>query len=159
MKRLQCNRDSVLALSFVLALAMVAAPLAQAQSPSQVNAQIGQAYAAVLGAEKSGGNVTSLVAKLDSATSLLQQANLVNSTDPARARSLYSQASSLAGEVLRSAPAVAAAGEASVSATQLALGVESAVLTALALLAYLYTPRAYWTLWLRTHKDWKVRKS
>ncbi|MDG6982725.1 MAG: hypothetical protein JRM74_04650 [Nitrososphaerota archaeon] len=130
-----------------------------AQTSSDTKVQIGLAYAAVLGAEQDGGNVTGLVTKLNSAISLMQQANLVNSTDPARAQLLYSEASSLAQQVIQAAPAVASAGKAAVFAGQVDLAIETAVLAALALLAYVYTPRLFWRFWLRLHRDWRVKKA
>lgn len=142
----------------VIALCFVTASSASVQASSQVKAQIAQAYSSVLSAESSGGNVTALVAKLNSAVSLMQQADALNATSPAKAQSLYSQASTLAQQVISSAPAVAAAGRASTFDAQASLAVETAVLAALAALAYLYVPRLFWRYWYRTHRDWRVKK-
>ncbi len=142
----------------LLGACLLSVPAANSQSPSQVRSQIGQAYGAVLNAEQSGGNVTSLVATLNRAVALVQQADQVNATDPARAQSLYSQASTLAQQVISAAPAVAAAGRASVLDAQIELGIETAVLAALAVLAYLFVPRLFWRYWSRTHSDWRVKK-
>ncbi|MDE1854265.1 MAG: hypothetical protein KGI38_11050 [Thaumarchaeota archaeon] len=150
---------AVLAVTALVVLAVAVAPSAHAQDSTQVRAQIGQAYAALLKAEQSGGNVTALTAQLNSAISLLHQADLVNGTDPSRAQSLYSQASSLASQVIQSAPGVASAGAASIATQQLDLGLETAVLAALAIVVYVYAPRVFWRFWLRTHRDWRVRKS
>ena len=134
-------------------------PVAHAQASSQAQSQISQAYAAVLNAEQSGGNVTALVAKLNSAVSLMQRADALNATSPAKAQSLYSQASTLAQQVISSAPAVAAAGKAATFDAQASLAVETAALAALAVLAYLYVPRLFWRYWYRTHRDWRVKKA
>ena len=144
-------------LLIVLAVAASSAP-SHAQTSAQADAQIGQAYAAILSAQQSGGNVTALVAKLNSAIALYQQAELVNATDPSRASSLSSQASVLVQQVISGAPAVAAAGKASVAAAQLDLAVETVVLGALAVVTYLYLPRAYWRVWLRVHRGWRVKR-
>ncbi|MDG6976002.1 MAG: hypothetical protein JRN27_07930 [Nitrososphaerota archaeon] len=152
------RRKIALAVILVLLTSLAVTPLVRAQSATQTQADLGQAYAAVLNAEQSGGNVTALVAKLDSAIALVQQANLLNSTDPTRAQSLYAQASTLAQQVISSAPAVAAAGRASVLDAQIELGIETAVLAALAVLAYLFVPRLFWRYWSRTHSDWRVKK-
>jgi hypothetical protein len=143
----------------VLALSVAAAPTARAQTSSQVRAQIGEAYVAVLQAEQSGGNVTSMVAQLNSALSLVQQADSINGTDPSQAQALYSQASSIAGQVIQSAPAVASAGAAATSTAETYLAVETVVLAGLAVVAYLYTPRIFWSLWLRVHRGWRVKKA
>ena len=150
---------SALFLATLLTSSFATPPAAHALASSQVQAQISQAYTAVLKAEQSGGNVTSLVAKLNSAVSLVQQAGLVNSTDPAKAQSMYSQASTLAQQVISSAPAVAAAGKAATFDAQASLVVETAVLAGLAVLAYLYVPRLFWRYWYRTHRDWRVKKA
>ena len=149
---------AAMAATCILALLFVPASSANAQTSSQVKAQIAQAYTAVLTAEQGGGNVTSLVAKLNSAVSLVQQADALNATDPARAQPLYSQASALAQQVIGAAPAVAAAGRASTFDAQVSLVAETAVLAALAVLAYLYVPRLFWRYWYRTHRDWRVKK-
>ena len=159
MKRETSRAIAAVAAACVIALLFVPASSASGQTSSQVKAQIAQAYTAVLTAEQSGGNVTSLVAKLNSAVSLVQQADALNATDPASAQSLYSQASALAQQVIGAAPAVAAAGRAAVFDAQVSLAVETAVLAALAVLAYLYVPRLYWGYWYRTHRDWRVKKA
>ncbi len=157
---MKATRASAAAFAVVFLVVFAAAsPSAYAQSSSQVASQVGQAYVAILKAEQSGGNITALVAKLNAAVSFLQQANLVNSTNPSRAQSLYSQASALAQQVISSAPAVAAAGKASVFDAQVSLAVETAALAALAVLAYLYVPRLFWRYWYRTHRDWRVKKA
>jgi hypothetical protein len=145
-------------IAFAISVAMTAPLPAHGQSSSQVASQIDQAYVAVLSAERSGGNITSLVVKLNSAVSLLQQADAINETDPSRAQSLYSKASALALQVSQAAPTVSAAGRAAVFNSQLDLGVETTILTALAVVAYLYTPKIFWRFWLRTHKGWRVKK-
>lgn len=142
-----------------LMLVFLASPAVQGQSGSPASVQVGQAYAAVLGAGQAGGNVTALVAKLNAAISLIQQGDAVNATDPARAQALYSQASTLAQQVLQAAPGVAAAGRSAVLNAQIELAVETVVLGALAVLAYVFAPRVFWRLWLRTHRGWRVKKA
>jgi len=133
--------------------------MVSAQSSSGVRAQIGQAYSSVLNAEQNGGNVSSLVAKLNAAISLVQQADSINGTNPSKAHTLYAQASSLASQVVQASPSVAAAGRAFVGGTQLALVVETVGLAGLALVIYRFGSRLFWTLWLRAHKTWRVKKA
>ena len=139
-------------------LGLTPAFAASNQNSASVRVQIAQAYSTVLGAEQKGGNVTSLVATLNNAISLVQEADSVNSTNPARAQALYAQASSIVQQVLQGSPAVATAGAAAAQNAGLALAIETAVLVALAVLAYLYTPRVFWTLWYRAHRGWRVSK-
>lgn len=152
------GRQALAAVLLMLCVGLSMAPAAHGQTSTQARAQISQAYAAVLAAEQGGGNVTSLVAKLDSAISLVQQADRLNGTSPARAQSLYSQASALTQQVIGGAPGVGTAGKAAVAASQLDLAVETVVLAALAALAYFYAPRAFWGGWLWAHRGWRVRK-
>ena len=139
-------------------LGLTPANPASSQTSATVRAQIAQAYTLVLRAEQKGGNVSSLVVSLNTAISLVQEADSINSTDPSRAEILYALSSSLALQIIQGSPAVAAAGAASVQNAELALGVETGVLVALAVLAYLYTPRVFWTLWLRAYRGWRVGK-
>ncbi|MDE1858865.1 MAG: hypothetical protein KGI26_07355 [Thaumarchaeota archaeon] len=156
--KLTTARGALLLMAFVVFAALLG-PTAHGQSAPQAAGQVAQAYAAVLGAERDGGNVTALVAKLNTAVALIQQAEAVNATDPSRAQALFSQASSLAQQVLQAAPGVAAAGRSSVFAGQIELFVETAVLVALAAVAYIFAPRVFWRLWLRTRRDWRVKKA
>ncbi|MDG6898413.1 MAG: hypothetical protein JRN24_01610 [Nitrososphaerota archaeon] len=155
------KKHSELAVLFIVAVFLVSSVVvpAHAQTALQAKTEIGQAYAAVLSAEKSGGNVTSLAAQLNAAISLLQQADRLNATEPALAGSLYTQAYNNASQVLLAAPGVASAGSASVRMAQVELGVETVVLVGLAAIAYLYLPRIFWRYWLRTHRDWRVKKA
>lgn len=142
----------------MLALVLASATPAHAQGSSQARAEINQAYASIRGAEQDGGNVSGLVSSLNSAIALLHQADALNQTDHSKAQSLYSQAASIAQQVIQSAPSVAGAGRSSVMNARIALGVETAFLGSLAVAAYLYTPRIFWGFWLRTHRNWRVKK-
>ena len=151
----------VLALAVACLVGAIAftAPVGYSQTSSQqARSQVIQAYSAVLGAEKSGANVTSAVATLNTAISLIQEADQINSTNPAGAQALYLRAENLTSGVLAQFPALTAAGKASVVATEESLAVETAVLGALAVLAYVYVPKLFWWVWLRTHRGWRVKK-
>ncbi|MDA4126920.1 MAG: hypothetical protein OK452_06935 [Thaumarchaeota archaeon] len=143
----------------LLFLSMLPTSRASAQISSGVRAQIGQAYSAVLTAEQDGGNISSLVATLNTAISLVQQADSINDTNPSKAQALYAKAASLASQVVQASPSVAAAGRASVGAAQLALVAETVALIGIAVVTYRFGPRLFWTVWLRAHRTWKVRKS
>ena len=150
--------------AFIVVISLLMLPLApvhptHAQGQAQVGAQIGQAYSAILSAEQSGGNVSSLVKTLNSAISLVQEGNFENATNPQQASDLYSQASTIAQQVINEAPAIASAGRGGVLTAQLDLALETAVLAVLAAVAYLYLPRIFWRYWLRTHRDWRVKKA
>lgn len=157
-RRFRIGKSSA-AFIVLMVLVLAATHPVQAQSSAQAQTAIDRGYASVLSAEQAGGNVTLLVEKLNTAISLVQQADAVNSTDPARAQALYSEAASIASNVTQSAPAVAAAGRASVAAAQFSLIVETIALGALAVVGYLFIPRLFWRFWLRTHRGWRLKKA
>jgi hypothetical protein len=148
-----------LAILGVLAISVMPSQPVVAQASAQARSQIAQAYAAVLVAQQSGGNVSILVGKLNSALRLVQEADMVNATNPARAQSLYSQALSLALQVSQAAPDIVSSGRSAVLAARFELAIETAILAAIAILAYLFTPRLYWRSWLRAHRGWRAKKA
>jgi hypothetical protein len=99
-----------------------------------------------------------LVATLNKAVSLVQQADSINGTNPSRAQALYAQASVLAAQVIQASTPVENAGRASVESAQIVLVVETVILTGIAVITYVYTPKLFWTLWLRAHKNWRLKK-
>jgi hypothetical protein len=129
-----------------------------AQGSGGARAQIDQAFLAVHSAEADGGNVTSLVLTLNQAINLTERADAMNSTNPTGAAALYSQAYSLASNVLQQAPAVAAQGRNSIAATTTDFYAETIVLGALAVVAYFFTPRVFWWLWVRIYGGWRVKR-
>ena len=134
---------------------LVPIPHVSAESSATVRSQIAAAYTSVADAEQQGGNVTSLVAVLNSAVSLVQEADSINGSNPSEAQTLYAQASGLAQQVIQSSPGVGAAGAAALSAAQLWLAIDTAVLVLMAAVAYLYPPRLFWSAWLRAHRNWR----
>lgn len=149
---------TVLLAIIVLGMLIVPPSVARAQSQPQAQSQIAQAYAAVRSAQQKGGNVTSLVAQLNSAISLVQQGDSVNATDPARAQSLYAEASAIAQQVLQAAPGVGQAGAAARQLQEaLSIGAAGAVVVFAALL-YLYGERIYHRFWLWAYSGYTVKK-
>ena len=142
---------------FLAALLFGSAP-AVAQSSGSAHAQIDQAFVATHAAEADGGNVTSLVSTLNQAINLTEGADRLNATNPQGAASLYSQAYSLASDVIQKAPTVAAQGKAAVSASTTEFYGETVVLGALAVVTYFFTPMVFWRIWLRAHEGWRVKK-
>jgi len=115
---------------------------------------IADAFSAVLEAEKAGGNVTPLVSSLNEALRLVEQGE--NSTDRAEAAVLYEQATQIAEQVLASAPKVKEVGLAAQRNSTTFLVVSMVALGVTALVSYLFVPRLFWTLWLRSHRGWRV---
>jgi hypothetical protein len=133
-----------------------ASAITQAQI-SSANGGIQSAFASVYGAEKSGGNVSSLDAKLNDAIQLVQKAVGENATSPTQAATDLQNATALAQGVIAESPSVSQAGSASRQTTEItSLGAASAIVV-VAALTYIFGGRIYRMAWLRLHKDYVVR--
>ena len=111
-----------------------------------MRASLSQAFSLVAKAERSGGDVSGLVARLNEA------AGLVNSGDSAG----LAKASGIIGEVRASVAGVEAAGVSAVTYQYIVVGLTLVVLAALGLLVILYGSRLYWMLWLRARGGLRV---
>ena len=133
-----------------------AAAVTQAQV-STANGQIESAFASAYGAEKSGGNVSALDAKLNGAILLVQEAEAENGTDPAQAAADLQNATALAQSVVAESPSVSQQGSAARQTTEVtSVGAASAIVV-VAALTYLFGGRIYRRAWLRLYKDYVVR--
>jgi hypothetical protein len=155
-KPLLCLLLALIALSLCPRGDGAAAAVTQAQV-SSANSGIQSAFASAQGAEKSGGNVSSLVAKLNEAIQLVQKAEAENGTSPAQADADLRNATALAQGVTAESQSVAQAGSAARQTAEVtSLGAASAVVV-LAALAYAFGGRLYRRAWLRLHRDYVVR--
>ncbi len=146
----------------LIALGLCASPYpASAATQAQVssaNSQIQSAFVAVHGAEKSGGDVSSLVSQLNDAVSLVGAAQAENSTNPAQAAADLANATSIAQVVSAAAGPVGQRG-ASVRQAQGLLSVGSAAaIVVVAVMIYVYGDRVYRRAWLRLYGGYVVRK-
>jgi len=133
-----------------------AAAVTQAQL-SSANEEILSAFASVSGAERSGGNVSSLDAKLNDAITLVQDAEEVNATNPARAAADLQNATAVAQSVVaESASAKQAGGSVRQATEATSLSAASAIVVVAALI-YLLGGRVYRKAWLRLYRDYVVR--
>ena len=114
-----------------------------------------EAYGAVVDAERSGGNVSDLVDRLNEAIELIELAE--NTSDPEEASAYAEQAVGIAGEVLSEVGEVKEKGLA-LRRFRLFLGVFSGFLCVVfCVLIYFYGPRVFWGLWVKIKGGWKVR--
>jgi len=150
----------VLALALVAMLAVGRADPASAVTPGEVtsaNDLIQSGFASAHQAERSGGNVTALVADLNEAIQLVQEAVVQNATDPAGAAADLGNATHLAQAVAAESPSFGRTGLADRQATEeTSIGAAVAVVSA-ASLVYLFGERVYLVVWLRLYKDYVVR--
>ena len=133
-----------------------ASAITQAQV-SSANGEIHSAFTSAHSAEKSGGNVSSLVAQLNDAIQLVQKAQAENATSPALAAADLQNATSTAQAVIADSPSVAHTGSAARQTTELTSLSAASVIVLLAALTYIFGGRVYRRAWLRLHRDYVVR--
>ena len=126
-------------------------PAPDAVSIDEVRAKLAESFKAVSEAERMGGNVSSLVSELNAAIALLEEGE--SSGD----ETLIREASMRAEHVLAEAPE---AGSEGVAGAQLRIYQNVAILSSLAVLAFvvwIFGPRLFWGLWKRSRHDWRVK--
>jgi len=133
-----------------------AAAVTQAQV-SGANSEIQAAFASAYTAEKSGGNVSALDAKLNQAIQLVQKAETENATSPAQATGDLQNATALAQSVASESPSVSQAGSAARQTTEITSASAASAIVVVAALTYIFGGRVYRKAWLRLHRDYVVR--
>jgi hypothetical protein len=125
---------------------------------SDANGAIQSAFVAVHSAEKSGGNVSSLVADLNGAIQLVQKAMAENATDSPQATADLANATLMAQRASSAAGPVGQQG-ASAKQDQLYVSLGSAAgIVVVAALLYLFGDRIYHRAWLRLYGGYVVKK-
>ena len=133
-----------------------AAAITQTQV-SSTNSGIQSAFTSAHAAEKSGGNVSSLDAKLNDAIRLVQKAEAENTTDPAQAAADLQNATAIAQSVIADSPSVAQTGSAARQTAELTSVSAAFAIVVVAALTYIFGGRIYRRAWLRLHRDYVVR--
>ncbi|MEM3437496.1 MAG: hypothetical protein QXP55_03030 [Nitrososphaerales archaeon] len=149
-----------LSLLIVLTLALIIQPysLINAQASSNdAHEKIIEAFVSVQEADNAGGDVSYLVNKLNEALDLISQADSIASSNPIQAQELYQQAEDIANQVILEASLVKEEGILARQNSNIMLGIELAILATLSFILYKFGPKLLWRLWLRAHKDWRVR--
>jgi len=135
-----------------------AARAASEASFASAYSSVQSAFVGVHNAEARGGNVTSLVAQLDGALSLIQTASNENSSNPSQAGRDLQNATTIALSVEAAAPSVGQQG-ATARQAQFALSIGlAAVIVAVASALYVFGDRIYHRLWLRAYGGYLVKK-
>ncbi len=131
-------------------------PPAQAETQDGAMSRIQAAYSAVLGAEHSGANVTTLDMNLTVALNLVNRGADVESKQPAIAQQYYLQADAIATQVASEAATLAGSGPSLAVRGEVNLVIELSALAVAALALYFLFPRLYWRVWTWINKDAKV---
>jgi len=133
-----------------------AAAITQAQV-SSANGAIQSAFTSAHNAEKSGGNVSSLVAQLNNAIQLVQKAEAENATSQAQATADLQNATALAQSVVAASASVSQTGSAARQTTEVTSVSAASAIIVIAALTYIFGGRVYRRAWLRIHRDYVVR--
>jgi len=128
-------------------------------SSSALEEKLITAFEAVSSAESSGGNVSALANLLSEAAALDDKANSIAQSNPDGAQQLYSQADTIASQVISQAPVVKKQGASAQRNAEVAFLGEMSTLGVIAILAYIFVPRNFWNLWLRNHRKWKAKRA
>ena len=126
-----------------------------AREETVARGMISDAFSIVLDAEKAGGNTTELVALLNEALRLVEEGE--HSSNQTQAVALLDQAERIAEQVHVSSWDVKEAGLLAQRNADTSLMISVSTLAVTALFAYLLMPRLFWTLWLKSHRNWRVK--
>jgi len=120
-----------------------------------VRGGISDVFSLVLDAEEAGGDTTALVASLNEALRLVEEGE--HSTNQTQALALFDQAERIVEQVRFSAWDVREAGLLAQRNAYAYMAVSVGALAVTALLAYVFVPRLFWMLWLKSHRNWRVK--
>jgi predicted PurR-regulated permease PerM len=126
---------------------------------SVANDSVNNAFSSIYNAEQNGGNVSSLVERLNVAILLIQRANAENATDPSAAAADVSNATSIAQMVALTSTSVSRSGS---TGRELRLYESLATIVVtlvVATLAYFKGDRVYRRLWLYVYRNHLVKKT
>jgi predicted PurR-regulated permease PerM len=126
---------------------------------SVANDSVNNAFSSIYNAEQNGGNVSSLVERLNVAILLIQRANAENATDPSAAAADVSNATSIAQMVALTSTSVSRSGSTAREVQLYESLVTIVVTVVVATLAYFKGDRVYRRLWLYVYKNHLVKKT
>ncbi len=143
--------STALALEDVTSYTSPIIQVSPAVNQSFTDARVAEAYRAVADAERKGGNVSSLVYELNSAIDLVTKAEQTGN------QSLRLEALSKLLRVVQEASIVGEQGQANFRSNQIWTAITFGVEGAIAVLAYVFSPRIFWTVWARLRGRWRVK--
>lgn len=151
----------VLAISSLILLSLFAsgfhASAASASDFSNANNTINTAFSSIYAAQRDGGNVTLLIAKLNTALALVGKAQVENASNPSQATSDLQNATQIANQVSFEAPQIASAGRSTVEFNEAVSISSAAAIIIIAALIYFYGGRIYHRTWFYLYKKYLVR--
>ena len=127
-----------------------------AQPQDTAISQLETAFDAVHAAEQAGANVTGLDAMLNQASGLITEGTAIQSSQPAEAQHLFTEAGGIAAQVTSEANTAVTAGQGATFRGELFLAGELGVIALGCVLVYLYLPRVFWRIWAGVNGDSRV---
>jgi len=113
------------------------------------------AFRAIIKAYNEGGDVKPLVDKLNEAIRLLSMAE--EAEDPNEAARLKAEAEGMLRSIIEEAPEVAEEGRRRAFISRIILGCSLVCGAVVGVVAYKFGPRAFWKLWVRLRRNYRVR--
>jgi hypothetical protein len=145
--------------ALLLALTVtVAENSAFAQSVGPPLSQVESAYNTVRLAERAGYNVTGLDASLNQAMGLISQGTEIETSDPAMAEQMFSQANSISTQVATSAQALLQSGLSPATKGEAYLAGGITAIAVAIVLVFLYLPTLFWSFWTRFRAGYLVSR-
>jgi hypothetical protein len=146
----------------VILVAILAGPGSHAstgQPFTDSNNAVNNGFSSIYYAEQNGGDVSALVAKLNTAISLIQTAKAENTTNPSAATNDLSNATNIAQNVSLTASSVSSSGLAARNLHLYESTGTAATTIAVAALTYLKGDLVYRRLWLYVYRNHVVKKN
>ena len=153
------RRTLVISVILVVTSASPGSHASTGQPFTDSNNAVNNAFSSIYYAEQNGGDVSALIAKLNTAISLIQTAKAENATNPSAATNDLSNSTNIAQNVSLTASSVSSSGLAARHLRQYeSIGTASATI-ALAALTYLKGDLVYRRLWLYVYRNHVVKKN
>jgi len=146
-------------MALLVAPALALPSFSDSNTPDQLYSEVATSYGRVLAIEKEGGNVTGVVQQLNLALSLVGEGESAQPNDSAQAQAAYQQAEALIQSANQELPAVEQQGKAASQSQLIWLALSLIALAAAGAGVYLFGGRVFWSLWIRAHRGWAIRKT
>ncbi len=141
----------------LLILLLFPSVMAEVQDAEEVRNYVRLVYQKLVEAERRGADVEEAAIRLNRALSLIREAEAETNTSR-RGKSL-TEAYNLVRDVEASIDRLVEEGRARINLRNWTLS-SAAILTAVGcILGYIYSPRIFWSLWLRLRRGWRVRRA
>jgi len=118
---------------------------------NETEKKVFEAFKAVAEAEEKGGNISILVAELNSAIKLIQEAEATGD------KAFIEKALVKLDKIISEAPKVGESGLTAARWRQIKTMVALSIEVAVGLIVYIYAPKAFWRAWIKVKGKWKVK--